>query len=650
MADTSPFDRKAHLTDFGTMPTIGSDKIAAILELMPEVNAEGKIDFDKLHANLGSAVSGPDRYFFTWTGKREAVRLLQTLGAGALAPDSTLGVDPDTSENVLIEGDNLEALKLMYSAYFDRVKVIYIDPPYNTGNDFVYEDDYSDHLTDYLRKSGQIDASGNLLVPKPEKAGRLHSAWLSMLYPRLLLARQLLSDDGAIFVSIDENEVHNLRMLLNEVFGEENFIAQITVLVNPKGRVLDEHFARSHEYLLVYAKLSDEADFSIEKSDAEVEKQYPHKDADDVRYRLLELRNTHHQFGRHNRPNMYYPIYVDPKGKAELDTVTVQLEEKKGLIPVYPDWDDGFEGCWTWYRPTAEKLLSRLRARNVAGRWKIFRKARAVDDKGVKVRKKLQTIWSDPAFYTEKGQAAFDALMPKGLFQAPKPVELVKAAIALCDDPEAIVLDFFGGSGTTGQAVYEMNQADGGKRRFVIVQLPEKTNDKKFPTISAICAARIKRAGEAIKKAAKKSTKTKNGADDVSDFGFRYFRLTESNFKTWERTPPKDGADYEKRLTLFATTLRDKVKPEDVVWQIALREGLLLSSEISEGKAGKNRIHEIGDDATGQDVVICLDSKLDDAIADKLDLERETVFICRDSAANDSSLANLSLRCNLKTL
>lgn len=650
MADGTSIDRPALSLDSSPVPGLNSDKVARLLELIPEVNSEGRIDFDKLQATLGNVASGPDRYFFTWTGKREAATLLQSVGTGALVLDDGKSVEPETTENVFIEGDNLEALKLLYSAYYNRVKIIYIDPPYNTGNDFVYEDDYRDHLGDYLRKSGQIDASGNLLVPKAEKAGRIHSAWLSMLYPRLVLAKQMLTDDGAIFVSIDENEVHNLRMLLNEVFGEENFIAQITVLVNPKGRVLDEHFARSHEYVLVYANLSAEADFSIEKSDAEVEKQYRHKDADGVRYRLLELRNTHRQFGRHNRRNMYFPIYVDPKAAAELDTFSVSLENKKGLIEVLPDWEDGYEGCWTWHKPTAEKLLTRLRGRLVEGRWKIFRKARAVDDKGVKARKKLQTIWNDPAYYTEKGQAAFDALMPKGLFQAPKPVELIKSAIALCDDPEALVLDFFGGSGTTGQAVYEMNQADGGRRKFVIIQLPEKTEDKTFPTISSICAARIKRAGNALEKEAKKSKKAKNGADEATDFGFRYFRLTESNFKTWDKTTPKDGTDYEKRLALFASTLKDKAKPNDVVWQIALREGLPLSSELSETKAGKNFVHEIGDDATGQDVLICLDAKLDEAIADKLELVPETVFVCRDSAASDSVLANLSLRCNLKTV
>jgi adenine-specific DNA-methyltransferase len=269
------------------------EEITRLHELFPECVTEDKIDFDKLRATLGEEVdSRPERYSFTWAGKRDAIRLLQIPSRATLIPAKEESVRFDKTANLFIEGDNLEVLKLLHKPYFGQVKMIYIDPPYNTGNDRIYSDDFANPLDTYLRLTGQKSTEGNLLTSNPETSGRYHSAWLSMMYPRLFLARQLLREDGVIFVSIDDHEFYNLRMIMNEVFGEENLIAQVTVLNNPKGRVLGEHFAVCHDYLLVYSRLALPSELGISKSEEEVEEQYPLKEGK-RRYRLLELRNTH---------------------------------------------------------------------------------------------------------------------------------------------------------------------------------------------------------------------------------------------------------------------------------------------------------------------------------------------------------------------
>ncbi len=289
-----------------TSPSPNDELIQQLKALLPQVFTEEKIDFDKLRETLGELVDDrPERYLFGWAGKKDAIRISQTPSRAALVPDKAESVNFDTTQNIFIEGENLETLKLLYRPYFGRVKMIYIDPPYNTGHDFVYPDNYVDPLDYYLRTTGQKNDNGDLLTSNPETSGRYHSYWLSMMYPRLSLSRQLLVEDGVIYISIDDHEVHNLTMLMNEVFGEENFVAQITVLSNRKGRVLREHFSRSHDYLLVYTRTALESELSIAKSEEEVVKQYPEVD-ERGRSRLLELRNTHRQFGRFNRPNLYY--------------------------------------------------------------------------------------------------------------------------------------------------------------------------------------------------------------------------------------------------------------------------------------------------------------------------------------------------------
>ena len=343
------------------------------------------------------------------------------------------------SENMIIRGDNLEALKALLPRYEGRIKCIYIDPPYNTGNEgWVYNDNVNDPKI--LRWLGE-------LVGKAGEDLTRHDKWLCMMYPRLKLLYKLLSDDGAIFISLDDNEIFYLRSIMDEIFGASNFTAQITLLCNPKGRSQDKNFATCHEYLLVYTKSAVPAGwFSVEKDDAKIEKDYKLSDAGG-KYRLLELRNTHREFGKENRPNLWYPIYAN----ADDGTVSLEKDEQHN-IEIYPTWPDGYKGCWTWGTELASKSTQLLVAQKKAGAWKIYRKSYAATD-GETVRQKLFTIWNNPQFFTEKGQVAFGQIFPganKNDFPQPKSVEYVMEAIRTITHDDDIVLDSFAGSGTTG--------------------------------------------------------------------------------------------------------------------------------------------------------------------------------------------------------
>lgn len=626
------------------------EQLSRLKDIFPECFSEGHLDLDKLKASLGEAAdSSPERYSFTWVGKRAAIQLLQTPSRATLVPYPKKSVNFGATGNAFIEGDNLEVMKLLYKPYFGKIKMIYIDPPYNTGNDFVYKDDFTDPLGTYLELTGQKTESGDLLTTNPETSGRYHSSWISMMYPRLFMARQLLRDDGVIFVSIDDHEICNLRLMMNEIFGEENFVAQITVLSNPKGRVLREHFARSHDYLVVFTRSALETELSLPKTVAEVEENYPEVDGR-ARYRLLELRNTHRQFGRFNRPNLYYPFYVNPRNGE------VSLDGREGWIRVLPKWDDGFEGCWSWGKKKAAQESNSLIGRQISGRWKIFRKAYALTDEGTIARKKLKTIWDDKQYHTEKGQAALDELIPGRVFQSPKPVALIRTQLELCNDPDAIVLDFFAGSATTAQAVLELNHADGGNRQFICVQLPEPTpsdsnaRKKGFKTIADIGEERIRR----VIKKLKSDHKEKLSFGDrkqPEDLGFRVFDLTESNYKQWTGVAEKDADSYGKAMQLYTDLLKPGWKPEDVLWEVLIKEGFEFSSRIERcPEITSNTVFRVFDADGEQSFRICLDDRLKPATLEALHLQRDDLFFCRDKAINDELAANLAMQCRLRTI
>lgn len=379
------------------------------------------------------------------------------------------------SGNKIIHGDNLETLKALLPEYEGRIKCIYIDPPYNTGNEsWVYNDNVNDPKI--LKWLGQV-------VGKEAEDLTRHDKWLCMMYPRLKLLHKLLAKDGAIFISLDENENHHLRMVMSEIFSENNFIAQLTLLCNPKGRSQDKYFSTNHEYCTVYCKsiLPNNA-FSITKNEALISKEYKFKD-EYGNFRYLELRNTHREFNKENRPNLFYPFYVNPKN------CNVSLtKDDEFNIEILPLWPDGFEGCWTWGKDLSLKDNHLLIAKKIKDSWKVYRKAYSKTDDGVIAKKKLFTIWQDSAFYTEKGQSIFGEIF-KGLnkndFPQPKSPEYVKQIIQTITDKDSIILDSFAGSGTTAHAVLNLNKQDGGNRKFILVEMEEYAE--------TITAERVKR-------------------------------------------------------------------------------------------------------------------------------------------------------------
>jgi adenine-specific DNA-methyltransferase len=626
------------------------DRLAILRDVVPEAFPDHNLDTRAFAETVGSVTPEKERYGLGWTGKTSAVGLLGVPSLGALTPKRDESMDFDVTGNVIIDGENLEVLKLLYKAYFGRVKVIYLDPPYNTGKDFVYSDSYAEPTEQYLRASGQKDNVGNLLTSNPDTSGRYHSAWLSMMYPRLWIARQLLREDGVIFVSIDDNEIHNLRLVMNEVFGEENFVAQITIETNPKGRGLREHFARNHDYLLVYTRAELEADLSLELTEDEVKARYREKD-EHGRFRYLELRNTHRQFGKFNRPNLYYPLYVNTETNA------VSLEASDGSVECLPDWDDGFQGCWGWGKGKVSKEGHLLVGRKVRGQWKVFRKAYyATEDGEDTARRKLKTIWMERQYHTEVGQEVLDALIPGRVFQSPKPPALIKTALQLTNDPDGLVLDFFVGSGTTAQAVLELNREDGGSRRFVLVQLPEPTpedsNARKegFETIGDICKERVRRV---IAKLQGESHSKLDLADRElpEDLGFRVFRLTASSFARWTEIATEDETEYTKQMELLADGLAEGWTVEDVLWEVALKEGFGLSSRVhTVDMATDLTVYRVDDFDLEQSIMVCLEDKVSLEALRPLGLTQDTVFVCRDSALDDSVAANLALQTRLRTI
>src|SRR3989304_6000940 len=523
---------------------------ARLKELFPHVFNEDKIDFERLRQTLGEDIdTGLERFGLTWPGKSECMKIIQQPSIGTLKPCKEESVNFDTTENLFIEGDNLEVLKLLQKSYYGKVKMICIDPPYNTGKEFIYPDKFSESLETYLAYTGQVDAEGKKFSTNTETDGRFHSKWLNMMYPRLFLARNLLRDDGLIFISIDDHEVSNLRKMCDEIFGEENFESSIIVQSNKRGQTYKD-IAKTHEFILIYTKTSDVEIGEIEKSGESL------RFEDSIgKYDLWELRNRNPKFGKHNRPNLYFPIYIssvelDESGYSKVSII------KQGTftIEVLPKNSEGDDSCWRWGK---EKLVSEDLSSKTAvivarqkrnGEWNIYQKSR-------KSSTKAKSIWDETSVISEQGTIQLGELGLSAFFDHPKPLELVKKALQIGTKDSDIILDFFSGSGTTAHAVFDLNKQDGGNRKFIMVQLPEPCVEGSeafkagYQTIADVGKERIRRV---IKKIQEESKGQLDFQGSKMDLGFKVFKLDQSNFKIWDGAVEEtaDGKKIEKQLEL----------------------------------------------------------------------------------------------------
>jgi len=609
---------------------------------------EKSLNLQKYIEELSSqSIDLDDKFSFTWAGKSNAIKSVLIPSKLTLNPKPEESIKWNESENLFIEGDNLEVLKLLQKAYFEKVKMIYIDPPYNTGHDFVYNDDFSSPLDNYLKQTGQKTESGESTTTNKETNGRYHSDWLSMMYPRLKLAWNLLREDGVIFVSIDDNEVHHLRMLMDEIFGEENFVANIVVQTNPRGRSLDKYFAKTLEYVIVYSKSNDAKDviYEVQKSDKAM-LEYDKVD-EKGQFRLLELRNRNPVFNRGNRPNLFYSIYTKPgSGKASLKK---DSEYSVEILPLNSKEEDG---CWTWSKDKVQNEIDLLVCKKAStGAWRVFRKDYVPED-GATTKEK--TLWIDTSVNHEYGKEElakiFKVSGSNTPFDFPKSIELVKKIIrsGTKSGDNHIVLDFFAGSSTTAHAVLSLNYEDGGNRKFIMVQLPEKLENKSknFSTICDVSRERIRR--------------VINGYGENPqpiDAGFKAFALTESNYpeNTFVFNPEKSSEENQEVFITYLdkakqSQLFDKENDISIIYENIVKEGLSLNSKVNKISLGKNNVYQITDGE--QQFFVCLERKLTPeavkALTDKL--YKDKLFICLESALDDTMAANLALNLDLKTI
>ncbi len=582
---------------------IVADNLAQLQSLFPEAFAEGKVQFDTLRQLLGGAVDEADeKYGLNWHGKRRARQIALTPSTGTLRPCPDESVEWDTTQNLMIEGDNLEVLKLLQKSYSGKVKLIYIDPPYNTGKDFIYPDNFRDSVGSYLELTGQVEG-GVKMSANVEASGRFHTDWLNMMYPRLKVARTLLREDGVIFISIDENELDNLIKVCNEIFGEENFVGLIATQLNPRGRHLDRFIARTHEYLCVFARNADSnAVYSVAK-DERMASEYRKTDSRG-KYRELELRNRNPAFNRITRPNLYYPIYVNPNtGEVSVEPSSIFLVE------ALPKNSEGHDSCWTWGKEKLKAESGIVLGRKVSdGGWRIYRKDYLLDADGNAATTLPKALWIEKEFNNDVGKKAIQELFDENVFDFPKSPAFIGKIVEIGSGRDDIVLDFFAGSGTTGQAVMTQNVADSGNRRFIAVQLPEPLDEQvkgqeagaKFceklgraKTIAELTKERLRRSG--------KKVKTDN-AMFSGDTGFRVFKLDKSNIRLWNPSPDNLA---ESLLAHHEHVLEGRTEA-DIVYELLLKLGLDLCVPIESRTVAGKTVGAVG----GGVLMLCLAEKI----------------------------------------
>lgn len=599
----------------GMTMNIEQENVEKLKEVFPEVFADGKVDFDKLQGLLGNYIADDkEKYSFSWKGKADSLRLAQKRSTGTLRPCKEESKNWDTTENLYIEGDNLEVLKLLQSSYLNSIKMIYIDPPYNTGNDFVYTDDFADGIAHYKEVTGQATKSN------PETAGRYHTNWLNMMYPRLKLARNLLTDDGVIFISIDDNEQANLKKLCDEVLGEDNFVAIIPWRKRTAKSDVPFGVSQDYEWILIYAK-SQEFSAAIEGG---TRKYFETPDFPGRPWRIHDLTT---QRNASERPNSNFTMINPKTGKA---------------YPANPNrtWavtEDTFEGYYNQGKIVFPDDYDFLNISQPAFRYfKDDDEKKAGESFGYIA---VSTNLPKEIGMTKEGTADINELFDKKVFGFPKPVALLKYLISITTkfDKDAIVLDFFSGSATTAHAVMQLNAEDGGKRKFICVQLPEKTDEQSeaykagYKTICEIGKERIRRAGEKIKE----ENKDKEGIENL-DIGFKVFKLDSSNLVKWDNTPTTDEEEVKTRIQDSLFYLVEGREDLDLVYEIMLKYGLSLTLPVEERKFDGVTAYIINH--PDYKVLICLQPNITLSAVEEMDKETIGTYIFADRCFADANI------------
>lgn len=583
-----------------------------------------KIDFDVLRELLGDKIldSDGERFGFYWVGKQDAKRAAGEPTRKTLRPDVDGSVDWDNTQNLYIEGDNLEVLKLLQRAYLGKVKMIYIDPPYNTGNDFVYDDDFAMSHEDMDDAMDNLDEDGNRLRRNLDSNPRYHSDWCSMIYSRLLVARTLLANDGVIFISIDDNEVHHLRKICDEVFGANNF-KSLSIVMNNRGGRDYGGVALQHDYILIYGKTNNASiNLIVEK-----EKQFQFTD-EEGGFNLMELRNRNVKFNDKNRPNLCYPFYVNPSTSDHNGLMEVSLEPQAGFIEVYPAKSQGIQTVWRWGKEQKARLALNKEIfgkANQNGGYMIVQKYR-------KVTKMQRSIWDEKVFLNERGTEAVKELLGAAFFDYPKSPYIIKRVLELGTLKDSLILDFFSGSATTAHAVMQLNAEDGGRRKYICVQLPEETPEDSearkagYSTICEIGKERIRRAGKKIKEEAE-------GVD--LDTGFRVLRVDTSNMEEVYFEPAALQQDH-----LFGQV--DSVKEDrsdlDLLFGCMVDWGVELSYPLRQEEVAGKHLYIVNEGA----LVACFEEDIDlEVIRAIAKLEPLRVLFRESCFASDAAKLNI---------
>lgn len=594
-----------------SMDIVGQQK-EKLKEIYPEVvTEEGKIDFHKLRLSLGDAVDeGKERYGLSWAGKSDCFRTIQKRSIGTLNPIRRESVNFDETQNVFIEGDNLEVLKLLQKSYLGKIKLIYIDPPYNTGHEFIYPDNFSESLDTYLQYTSQIDAAGRKFSTNTETDGRFHSKWLNMIYPRLFLARNLLRDDGIMAVSIDDHESASLRLVMNEIFGEENFFGVIAWQRKDTPANDAQGMSVSHEYVMIYCR-------------------------------------NQQSFNRNlfDRTEDQLANYRNPDNDSRGPWTRGSLIRREGDYTYKVRRPDGVEisapagSSWR----VAEATMERLRVENrlwwgtdSTGELPFAKKFLSEVQQGV-----VPTTWWNYEFAgsTRNAKAELKDLFPEGApFDTPKPCKLIRKILEISTDKESLVLDFFAGSGTTAQAILEINKEDGGARKFILVQLPEVTDRVDFQTIADICKERVRRIGTKLVVEERQTQLDLGAKDSKLDVGFRVFKLTSSNFKTWDLNNKDEVASLQAKLNLHVDHVISADSHENLLFEILIKSGFEASTSIEQLSLENRVVYSIH----GRSLLVCLEKKLSKEVIRQMAELQPIRVVCLDAgfASNDQLKVN----------